>query len=131
MAPGKPEGQEFEYKRHGTQCFMINFEVATGRVVEPSYGYTRTEEDFVNHIKRTVESDLSSIRWHFVTDNLNTHKSALVIVSANKLRRQPGPGIPSALAGSVSGQGSREDPPDLAPSQTSHWALSQRISLLP
>ena len=47
MARGKPEGQEFEYKRHGTQCFMINFEVATGRVVEPSNGYTRTEEDLV------------------------------------------------------------------------------------
>ena len=79
MAPGKPELQEFEYKRHGTQCFMINFEVATGRVVEPSYGYTRTEEDFVNHIKRTVESDLSTIRWHFVTDNLNTHKSESLV----------------------------------------------------
>jgi len=79
MARGKPEWQEFEYKRHGTQCFMINFEVATGRVVEPSYGYTRTEEDFVNHIKRTVESDLSTIRWHFVTDNLNTHKSESLV----------------------------------------------------
>jgi hypothetical protein len=36
MARGKPERQEFEYKRHGTQCFMIDFEVATGCVVEPS-----------------------------------------------------------------------------------------------
>ena len=79
MAPGKAERQEFEYKRHGTQCFMINFEVATGRVVEPSYGYTRTEEDFVNHIRRTVESDLSAIRWHFVADNLNTHKSESLV----------------------------------------------------
>ena len=79
MARGKPEWQEFEYKRHGTQCFMINFEVATGRVVEPSYGHTRTEEDFVNHIRRTVESDLSTIRWHFVTDNLNTHKSESLV----------------------------------------------------
>ncbi len=79
MAPGKPERQEFEYKRHGTQCFMINFEVATGRVVEPSYGYTRTEEDFANHIMRTVESDLSVTRWHFVVDNLNTHKSESLV----------------------------------------------------
>ena len=79
MAPGKVERQEFEYKRHGTQCFMINFDVATGCIVEPSYGYTRTEEDFVNHIRRTVESDLSVTRWHFVVDNLNTHQSESLV----------------------------------------------------
>jgi len=79
MAPGKVERQEFEYKRHGTQCFMINFDVATGCIVEPSYGYTRTEEDFVNHIGRTVESDLSVTRWHFVVDNLNTHQSESLV----------------------------------------------------
>ena len=79
MAPGKVERLEFEYKRHGTQCFMINFDVATGCIVEPSYGYTRTEEDFVNHIGRTVESDLSVTRWHFVVDNLNTHQSESLV----------------------------------------------------
>ena len=79
MAPGKVERQEFEYKRHGTQCFMINFDVATGCIVEPSYGYTRTEEDFVNHIGRTVESDLSVTRWHFVVDNLNIHQSESLV----------------------------------------------------
>ena len=79
MAPGKVERQEFEYKRHGTQCFMVNFDVATGRIVEPSYGRTRTEEDFVNHIRRTVESDLSVIRWHFVVDNLNIHQSESLV----------------------------------------------------
>lgn len=79
MAPGKVERQEFEYKRHGTQCFIINFDVATGRIVEPSYGYTRTEEDFVNHIRRTVESDLSVTRWRFVVDNLNIHQSESLV----------------------------------------------------
>ncbi len=79
MAPGKIERQEFEYTRHGTQSFIINFDVATGRIEEPSYGYTRTEEDFVNHIQRTVESDLSVIRWHFVVDNLNTHQSEALV----------------------------------------------------
>ena len=79
MAPRKVERQEFEYKRHGTQCFMINFDVAAGRIVEPSYGRTRTEKDFVNHIRRTVESDLSVIRWHFVVDNLNTHQSESLV----------------------------------------------------
>jgi transposase len=79
MAPGKVERQEFEYTRHGTQSFIINFDVATGRIVEPSYGYTRTEEDFVNHIRRTVESDLSVARWHFVVDNLNIHQSESLV----------------------------------------------------
>ena len=79
MAPGKVERQEFEYTRHGTQCFMFNFDVATGSIVEPSYGYTRTEEDFVNHIRRTVESDLSVARWHFVVDNLNIHQSESLV----------------------------------------------------
>jgi transposase len=79
MAPGKVERQEFEYTRHGTQCFIINFDVATGRIEEPSYGYTRTEEDFVNHIRRTVESDLSATRWHFVVDNLNIHQSESLV----------------------------------------------------
>ena len=79
MKPGKVERQEFEYTRHGTQCFIVNFDVATGRVVEPSHGYTRTEEDFVNHIRRTVESDLSVVRWHFVVDNLNIHQSESLV----------------------------------------------------
>ena len=79
VAQGRVERQEFEYTRHGTQCFMINFDVATGCIVEPSYGYTRTEKDFVNHIRRTVESDLSVSRWHFVVDNLNIHQSESLV----------------------------------------------------
>ena len=78
-APGKVERQEFEDTRHGTQCFIINFDVATGRIEEPSCGDTRTEEDFVNHVQRTVESDLSVVRWHFVVDNLNTHQSESLV----------------------------------------------------
>jgi hypothetical protein len=54
LAPGKVEHQEFEYVRHGTQCFIVNFEVATGRVLEPTCSPTRTEADFAAHIKRTV-----------------------------------------------------------------------------
>jgi hypothetical protein len=79
VAPGKVERQEFEYTRHGTQCFIINFDVATGRIEEPSYGYTRNEEGFVNHIQRTVGSDLSVLRWHFVVDNLNIHQSESLV----------------------------------------------------
>jgi transposase len=79
MRPGDVERQEFEYERHGTQCFIINFEVATGKVVAPSYGHTRTEEDFLNHIQQTVESDVLATRWHFVVDNLNIHQSESLV----------------------------------------------------
>jgi DDE superfamily endonuclease len=33
MRPGEVEKREFEYKRHGTQTLIGNFEVATGQVI--------------------------------------------------------------------------------------------------
>ena len=57
MRPGKVERREFEDIRHGTQSLIANFEVATGRVVAPSLGPTRTEADFAAHIARTVAAD--------------------------------------------------------------------------
>lgn len=75
MRPGKVEYREFEYKRHGTLSFIVNFNVATGEVGSPTCGPTRTGDDFVSHIKRTVETEPRVSRWHFVTDNLNTHCS--------------------------------------------------------
>lgn len=79
LAPGKVERREFEYIRHGTQSLIINFDVATGRVDAPSCGPTRTEADFVEHIRRTVETDPTTKKWHFVVDNLNTHQSEALV----------------------------------------------------
>lgn len=78
MAPGKPEAQEFEYTRHGTQALIANFEVATGQVIHPTIGDTRTEADFVGHIRTTVETDPEG-KWVFIVDQLNTHKSASLV----------------------------------------------------
>ena len=78
MAPGKVEAVEYEYERHGTQVLIANFEVATGRVIAPTVGDTRTEADFVEHIKRTVETEPEDT-WIFVCDQLNTHKSASLV----------------------------------------------------
>ena len=75
MAPGKVERREFEYLRHGTLSFIVNFEVATGRVATVFAGPTRTEDDLVKHIQRTVEGSPLTVKWHFVVDNLNTHQS--------------------------------------------------------
>lgn len=57
MAAGKPEAQEFEYVRHGTQALITNFEVATDRIVNPTVGDTRTKDDCVEHIRATVATD--------------------------------------------------------------------------
>jgi len=75
MAPGKVERREFEYIRHGTLSFIVNFDVATGKVATVSCGSTRNETDFMKHIQRTVESFPAITKWHFVVDNLNTHQS--------------------------------------------------------
>jgi transposase len=75
---GLVERREFEYVRHGTQCLIANFEVATGRVIAPSVGPTRTEEDFTAHIAQTVATDLEG-KWIFIADNLNIHQSASLV----------------------------------------------------
>ncbi len=79
LRPGKVERREFEYIRHGTLSFMINFDVVTGQVICPSVGPTRTEADFAAHIRGTVESDRNVSQWHFVSDNLNTHCSESLV----------------------------------------------------
>jgi transposase len=77
--PGKVERREFEYIRHGTLSFIINFDVVTGEVICPSVGPTRNEADFLAHIRGTVESDPSINQWHIVVDNLNTHCSESLV----------------------------------------------------
>ena len=77
--PGRVERREYEYIRHGARSFIINRDVATGRVVEPSSGPTRTEADFLAHIERTLGSDPEATRRHFVTDNLDIHRSESLV----------------------------------------------------
>jgi len=79
LCPGKVERREFEYIRHGTLSFIINFEVATGQIGFVSCGPTRTEQDYLNHIQTTVAAEPEVTRWHFVTDNLNTHQSESLV----------------------------------------------------
>ena len=78
-APGKVERREFEYIRHGTRTFLINRDVASGQVVSPSVGPTRTEEDFAAHVGRTMATAPEVQRWHFVVDNLNIHCSESLV----------------------------------------------------
>lgn len=85
MAPGKVERREFEYTRHGTLSFIVDFDVARGKVATVSSGSTRTEVDFAEHIRQAIEASPFIDKWHFVVDNLNTHKSeSLVRYVANQ-----------------------------------------------
>lgn len=79
MKSGYVEYQEFEYKRHGTQSFIVNFMVATGEIGTVSYGPTRNEADFLSHVQRTVEAHPKIRKWHFIVDNLNTHCSESLV----------------------------------------------------
>ena len=79
LAPGHVARREFEYVRHGTLSFIINRDVVTGQVVTPSVGPTRTEADFLAHIQRTIASDPTATRWHFVVDNLDIHRSESLV----------------------------------------------------
>ncbi len=76
---GKVQRREFEYKRHGTQTLIANIDVAQGKIVSPTVGDTRTEEDFARHIEKTVATDPCATKWHFVVDGLNTHKSETLV----------------------------------------------------
>ena len=57
---------------------MVNFQVATGQIIAPSIGPTRTERDFVNHIAQAVTIHPEK-EWIFIVDQLNTHKSEGVV----------------------------------------------------
>ena len=78
MQPGLVERPEYEYLRHGTQCLIANFDVATGEVVAPTIGPSRTEEDFAAHISQTIATDPEA-PWLFIVDQLNTHKSEALV----------------------------------------------------
>jgi transposase len=78
MYPGRIEYQEFEYKRHGTQCLIANLDVATGQLLRPTIGPTRTEVDFEHHIEQTLSIDPEG-EWIFIVDQLNTHQSESLV----------------------------------------------------
>ncbi len=76
--PGSVERQDAHYIRHGTRTLIANFEVATGHVLAPTIGPSRNEQDFVQHIERTVDLDPDA-EWVFIVDNLNTHVSESLV----------------------------------------------------
>jgi hypothetical protein len=78
MRPGLIERIEADYIRHGTQCLIANFQVATGQLIAPTIGDTRTERDFQAHIQQTVATDPDAA-WIFIVDNLDIHMSESLV----------------------------------------------------
>lgn len=85
MQPGQVERIEFEYKRNGTLTLIANWDVAQGCIISPTIGPTRNEEDFLAHIKRTISTDPTAVKWHFIADNLNIHQSESLVRFVAKL----------------------------------------------
>jgi len=79
LLPGKVERREFEYIRHGTLAFMFNFDIVTGRLAACTANLTRTEQDFLQHIRGRVTAEPQTTQWHFVCDNLNIHLSESLV----------------------------------------------------
>jgi hypothetical protein len=84
MEPGQVERQEANYIRHGTLMLTANFEVALGAVISPTVAPTRNEQDFAEHIARTVAGDPPA-KWTFVLDQLNTHQSESLVKLVDNL----------------------------------------------
>lgn len=78
MQPGKPQAREFEYRRHGTQTLIAGFNVTTGETIGHC-GDTRTEHDFAHFIGDLIERHPGYKTYHFVADQLNTHKSEALV----------------------------------------------------
>jgi hypothetical protein len=78
LRPGCPERREHEYIRHGTLSLIATFNVATGAILAPALGPTRTEADFAAHIAQVIATDPDA-PWLFLADNLNTHQSETLV----------------------------------------------------
>jgi hypothetical protein len=74
MQPGVVERPEYADMRHGPQCVIANGNVATGEVVAPSSGATRTAEDCAAHSAQTIATTPEA-PWICIVDQLTIHQS--------------------------------------------------------
>jgi len=79
MLPSHALRREFEFIRHGTLSWFINFDVVSGHITESSWGPTRNDEDALSHLQRLIASDPHAAKWHLMLDNLNIHQSEALV----------------------------------------------------
>jgi len=70
--PGCAARFDVEYKRNGTRCLFVFFNVGTGKVLSQCTTH-RKRPDFLSFMDR-VASVYRQHRVHVVLDNLNTHR---------------------------------------------------------
>ena len=87
LAPGHIERLEFEYLRHGTLSLIVSRDIASGKIIAPYLGPSRTEADYLAHLKAVIATDPKAVRWHFVHDNLNTHQGESVVLWVAELSK--------------------------------------------
>jgi transposase len=79
VLPGKVERREFEYIRHGTLAFLFKFDIVTGQLAACTASPTRTEQNFLQHIRGRITAEPQTTQWYFVSDNLNIHLSESLV----------------------------------------------------
>jgi hypothetical protein len=76
--PGLVERPAYAYLRPATQCLIANFDVATGEVVAPTIGPSRTAEDFAAPMAHTLAPDPAA-PWLFSVEQRNSPKSEALV----------------------------------------------------
>jgi hypothetical protein len=79
MQPAHVLRREFEDIRHGTLSWFITFDGGTGKVIESSWGATRSEADCLAHLQRLIASSPETKRWHLIMNKLDIHCSESLV----------------------------------------------------
>jgi hypothetical protein len=79
MKAGQVQRIEQEYHRRGTSGLIASRRVVDGKIVAPLIQPTRTEIDFVQHLREVITLDPMA-GYRFIMDNLNTHRSESLVL---------------------------------------------------
>jgi transposase len=74
VAPGRPERQEFEYRRHGTACLIAALDVHTGEVIATDTP-RNTSANFIAFLEQLDGTVPKRKKIHLVLDNGSSHVS--------------------------------------------------------
>ena len=74
VAPGRPERQEFEYRRHGTACLMAALDVHTGEVIATD-APRNNSASFIAFLEDIDAQVPRRKKIHLIVDNGSSHVS--------------------------------------------------------
>ncbi|HEX2014322.1 MAG TPA: IS630 family transposase, partial [Nitrososphaera sp.] len=85
LSPGRAERHGFEYYRHGTLSLYAALETKSGQVLGKT-AQRHTSAEFVEFLKKIVNSQSREKEIHIIVDNLSAHKTQAV---TNFLQENP------------------------------------------